>query len=176
VTQAADSDRRAGLDIVQGDMAEHQRLTGREVTAEANRELARDTFAELDANGTFDAPRPEAVAAPELTRQQRRRLEREIEGRKYTITKDADQSGNPLPMEDWEMELFGKAMKRLEMLLELRDEGVLGAPSWRQRALAVMAIREPKRFAMELDELVEDSNRYFGNYLVDPEPKLIVSG
>jgi hypothetical protein len=177
VTQATDSDRRAGMDVVQGDMAEHQRLTGQEVTAEANRELARDTFAELDAKGTFDAPRPEAVAPPEETRQERRRLEREIEGRKYTVTKDADQSGNPLPMTARERDITVKALKRLHMLLELQDTGILGAPSWRQRACAVMALANDQvRFAQECDALLEESNRYFGDWRVDPERKLIVSG
>lgn len=73
-------------------------------------------------------------------------------------------------------ELEVKALKRLHMLLELQDEGVLGAPSFRQKAMAIFSIFDLKKRARAIDELLAESNKYFGDWQVDPDRKIIVSG
>ena len=170
-----DQDLRAGLDALQGDMAAHQRAFRGEVTGEANRRLAADTFAELERSGQLEqagdiiAPPP----APEVDR-----TTREVDGRAYQLTKEADREGSPLRMSRAERDLELKMLQRLQLLLTLRDEGILGAPSWRTRAESVMALMVMPggvlRFAQELDQLLEDSIKPFGDWKVDPDRKIYV--
>lgn len=163
---------RDGLTAFQGDMATHQRVTGQPVTGEANRALASGLFAELDAKGQFATPEPEPVAAPAPV--EASRDERQVDGRSYTVTKDNAVSGPTVPMTTSERELTVRAMRRLQMLLELQDEGILGAPSWRTRACAIMAMAGNRaRFAQELDALLDESDRLFGSWKVDPDRKII---
>lgn len=186
---SADRERdvRDGLDAIQADMAEHQRAHRGEVSAEANRQLAVETFTELEARGAFEPP-PPPIAPPAPTRQERRlleRQEREVNGKKYVVTKDDAVGGPTVPLSQRQRGEVVKALQRLHLLLSMRDEGILGAPSWSNRAKAVFAIiADPKsgttmaereiRFAMELDALLEDSNRLFGSWMADPEPKIFV--
>lgn len=192
MTASRDRELRDGLEAIQADMAEHQRNFAAEVTGEANRELAAQTFAEIDARGGFDAPpatpAPAPAPEPQLTRQQRRlleRQERDVAGRKYVVTKDDEVVSPELALAGLEREHVVKALQRLHMLLSLKDTGILGAPSWSQRATAVMATMvDPKsggtvaerrvRFAQELDALLEDSSRLFGDWRADPDRKLYV--
>ena len=163
---------RDGLAAFQGDMAAHQRVTGQPVTGEANRALASGLFAELDAKGQFATPEPDPVEAPASV--EASRDERQVDGRSYTVTKDNAVSGPTVPMTTSERELAVRAMRRLHMLLELQDEGILGAPSWRTRACAIMALSTNRaRFAQELDALLDDSDRLFGSWKVDPDRKII---
>ena len=185
---AADRDRdvRDGLDAIQADMAEHQRTHRGEVTAEANRKLAVETFSDLDARGVFEAA--PAPPEPKPTRQERRLLERQervVNGKTYQVTKDDAVDGPVLPLSKRQQGEVVKALQRLHVLLTLQDEGILGAPSWSNRAKAVFSIiADPKsgttmvqreiRFAQELDALLEDSNRLFGDWKADPDPKIYV--
>lgn len=172
---STDQDRRDGLEAIQADMAEHQRsILGQEVTAEANRALAAETFQQLENQGVFAPPRdehPNPLPPIETVKETRT-----VDGREYTFTKEPDKPGAVVPLMARERELVVKALKRLHTLLLLQDDGIAGAPSWSNRAKAVMAIgmTNELRFAQELDELLEASNRYFGDWKIDPDRKVIV--
>lgn len=90
-----DQDLRAGLDALQGDMAAHQRAFHGEVTGEANRRLAADTFAELERSGQLE--QAEALIAPP-PEPEVERTTREVDGRAYQLTKAPDREGAPLRM------------------------------------------------------------------------------
>jgi hypothetical protein len=179
----SDQDLRDGFDAIQGDMALHQRITGREVTPDANARLAASEFEKLEAQGVFERA-SEILAPPETPEQkfgrelQERRDEqqRTIDGKTYKVTRDNDQGGAPVAMDSKERELTVKALKRLHMLLGLEDTGILGAPSWKMRAVACCShmATNPIRFAQEMDELLEASNRYFGDWKIDPDKKIFI--
>ena len=170
-----DQDLRAGLDALQGDMAAHQRMFRGEVTGEANRKLAADTFAELERSGQLAPVEDAPVEAPDP---QVERATKEVNGREYQLTKEPDKAGAPLTMSQRERELELKMLQRLHLLLTMRDEGILGAPSWRTRAESVMALMVMPggviRFAQELDQLLEDSIKPFGDWKIDPDRKIYV--
>lgn len=170
-----DQDLRAGLDALQGDMAAHQRAFRGEVTGEANRRLAADTFAELERSGQLE-PAGDILAPPPDPEPER--TTREVDGRAYQLTKAPDREGAPLRMSRAERDLELKMLQRLQLLLTLRDEGILGAPSWRTRAESVMALMVMPggvlRFAQELDQLLEDSIKPFGDWKVDPDRRIYV--
>lgn len=165
-------DGRAALDAIQGDMSQHQRITHAPVTAEANRRLAAEEFTKLDQAGDFDRAISAASAAPVVPETSAERPTREVrmvDGKEYVVTRDnqAQATGRPLAHRD--QELVIKGLKRLQMLLELPDTGILGAASWRDKACAVMSFHgAPIRFAFELDRLLEESTRLFGDWRVDP--------
>lgn len=118
-----DQDLRAGLDALQGDMAAHQRAFRGEVTGEANRRLAADTFAELERSGQLE-PAGDILAPPPDPEPER--TTREVDGRAYQLTKAPDREGAPLRMSRAERDLELKMLQRLQLLLTLRDEGILG--------------------------------------------------
>jgi hypothetical protein len=175
VSVERDQDLRAGLDALQGDMAAHPRAFHGEVTGEANRRLAADTFAELERSGQLE--QAEALIAPP-PEPEVERTTREVDGRAYQLTKAPDREGAPLRMSRAERDLELKMLQRLQLLLTLRDEGILGAPSWRTRAESVMALMVMPggvlRFAQELDQLLEDSIKPFGDWKVDPDRRIYV--
>lgn len=182
---ARDRDLREGLDAFQGDMAEHQKVTGREVTGGTNQKMAAELFEELDKNGTFD--RNAAPAAPEPVEEKHHgflddawaaqvREKRQVNGREYETFRGPDVDGPKVRMSRQQRELEVKALKRIKMLLELQDEGILGAPSFRQKALAIFSIADLKKRAMKIDEMLDESNKYFGDWQVDPDRKIIITG
>lgn len=174
-----DLDLRAGLDAIQGDMAAHQRAFRGEVTGEANRVLAAETFAELERSGQLAPAESTPAAAPEAQAEpQAERSTREVNGREYQLTKEPDRAGAPLSMSQRDRALELKMLKRLHLLLAMRDSGILGSPSWRTRAESVMAMMVMRggviRFAQELDQLLEDSIKPFGDWKIDPDRKIYV--
>jgi hypothetical protein len=176
-----EQDVREGLDAIQEDMAEHQRSSGKLPTGEANRELAAAEFEKLAQRGAFLAE-PVPTANPVEPRPARET--KDVDGKKYVLTRDAE--SGPLveqPLDEREETL--RILQRLRFLLTLRDPGILGGPSWQQRVVNALdkagatqgaAMLNPRRFAREIDEVLEDSNKYFGDWRKDPERKIIVGG
>lgn len=165
-----DAALRDGLDAIQGDMAAHQRITGKEVTAEANRQLAARTFEEVDDQICYQP----AGATSELIPVESSVTTRNLEGREYTVLREPEAAvkARPVVMAQAERVQVVAMLKRLHFLLGLPETGPLGTPSWRQRALSVMRFfgaqgANEKRFAHELAELVEASSRYFGDWRRD---------
>lgn len=180
---ARDRDLREGFDAFRGDMAEHQRVTGREVTGGTNQQMAAELFERLDREGEL-APPPEAEASPQaqepgpefLESAWRGRQKSAATGREYAVARGPDVDGPEVRMSRQQRELEVKALKRLHMLLELDDDGILGLPSYRKKALAIFSIRDLKKRALKIDELLDESNKHFGDWQVDPDRKIIVTG
>lgn len=168
-------DLREGLVAFQGDMAAHQVLTGREVTAEANRQLAAAEFERLDARGTFDRPTDAPViAAPPPT--ERVVTHHQVNGKTYSISKEPDAPSPLIAQAPQDRRLGILALQRVKLLLELQDTGILGAPSWRTRACAVMALGPlHPAFPQGMADLLEDSSRLFGDWRLEPERKIILT-
>jgi hypothetical protein len=183
VSAVRDEALRVGLDGIQADMAEHQRMTGREVTGEANRQLAADTFGQVEGLITVHSdaePSPAPAApAPEIADTRAVTVVTARSGHEYTQLREPDATApaRAVAMTHRERHAVVKAMRRLHLLLLCPDSGPLGQPSWRDRALAVMALNaDPVRFAAELDALLEASVRTFGDWRVDEAQRLVVSG
>jgi hypothetical protein len=186
-------DLRDGLDGLQADMASHQARFRGEVSGEANRVLAADAIERLDQQLADEAgrlqPKPaELPAAPVSSSVEHR----EVDDKSYVVSKsqsDDVKLRNASPAEAW---FLAHAMPRVELMLGKLDTGPLGEPSWNQRTMAVMAIKErsvaartsnmigladdlDRRFTFELMQLLEDSSRVFGDWKADA-PKRIQVG
>lgn len=184
-------DLREGLDLLQADMAGHQARFRGEVSGEANRVLAVDAIERMERQANEEAGRirptqPEPAAPPVQPDEVR-----EVEDKRYQITRsqtDDVAMRSASPAEAW---FLAHAMPRVELLLSKLDTGPLGEPSWNQRTMAVMAIKErsvaarttnmidyandlDRRFAFELTQLLEDSCRVFGDWKADAPRKVIV--
>lgn len=169
-------DLRDGFDAFTEDMAEHQRAHGVMPTPAANQNLAAAEFEQLEHQGAF-APRDAALAIAAPDPELELREQREVNGRSYTLTKDHRVGDAPfLPGREREETL--KILGRMRLLLNLEDTGVLGAPSFRTKAIAVMdalAVRKNYlEFLVMLDALLEESNKYFGDWAAEPVPKIFV--
>lgn len=135
-----DRDYTAGLEGLQADMAEHQLRFSGVPTAEANRALAVDAIqrlAQQDAEAKQAQPAPPTVpAAIETTRERRT-----VNERQYLLKKEPDKSllRQASPPEAW---FLTHAEPRIMLLITKPEPGPLGAPSWRDRVLAVLSIHE----------------------------------
>jgi hypothetical protein len=168
-----DEDMRVGLDVIQEDMARHQRLVGKEVTAEANRALASQTFESLERQweGKQSPSVVDKVETPSQTR-------REIDGRAYRLTKEKDSTKfrQANPREQWFMQ---HAWPRVQLLLTKKDLGsagdglINGIPvsfySWHERVMIAARWQQvnPQRWLSELMQLLDDSIRHFGDWRND---------
>lgn len=167
---------REALDDLRSDMAAHQRERAHvDVTDQSNHRLAADLLERIDREqADSKAPPPKPV-------------------QDWNVNA-VDVGPDPLvrkatPQEHW---FVSHAMPRLQLLLEKRESGPLGAPSWRTRALAGpmyfkeaaarakmagrhdMAREFEERAFFELVELLEQSSASFGDWKKDPDPKVTV--
>jgi hypothetical protein len=173
VSAARAEEIRDGFDAMQEDMAEHQRAAGLIPTPDQNRDLLVGEFDKLEKKGAF-LPVPGPAAAP--VHETPNRIEREVDGKKYVITKDAPTDKEPpLVMSELERQETVKILMRLRLLLSLED--------WKPKVVKALdrmgltiggAVTNPARVARVLDDLLEESNRLFGDWRKDPEPKIIV--
>lgn len=184
MSNPSDKDLREGFDAFAEDMAEHQRGLGKVPTPDANQTLAAPEFEKLEKQGAF-ARDPDATVAdptPEVAREKK-----SANGREYELTKSADTAGPALQLGGFQAEQTARILERMLFLLQLEDSGIAGAPSWKTRAVAVMRMldsasvksqtsEQHARFDRELDELLEASNKYFGDWRAGPDKKIIVGG
>ncbi len=184
MSEPSDKDLREGFDAFTEDMSEHQRNSGKQPTPAENQALAGAEFEKLERQGAFareDEP-TQVVPEPEVAREKK-----SANGREYEITKSADTAGPELQLGRFQAEQSARILQRLLFLLRLEDSGIAGAPSWKTKTVAVMRMLESAsikaqtseqhgRFDRELDELLEESNKYFGDWRADPERKIIVGG
>lgn len=195
------SDLREGLDALQGDMAQHQRMFRGEVTAEANRELAVSEIEKLE-RMMDEAPAPTVADAAQTSDT------REVDGRKYRFDRSAVDDVKFREATEDEANTVRKVTTRLELLLSKEELGSYGngflpefvrgqfrmsgtpasALSWRDRVMAVMswkiAARQPgnapwrdeleKVHGAMLIDLMNDSIAHFGDWKKDPEPTISV--
>ena len=169
-------------DALLGDMAAHQRLTGREVTAEANDRLAVPLFELVAAKAAAAAARvqtPRSPMTPDFAAAQARANARaaakgvkpwQLKIEPKTITRDVAQAGPHV------LAMFERLSARVQLLMTKREPGLLGAPSWRDRVLAVLAEkyagRTQRLTSAHLIQVCEDSNASFGDWKKEPEQKL----
>lgn len=181
-------DYRAGLDSLQEDMANHQRRYTGEVTTRANEKLAVETIERLEKMHADERPAPPPSHTPAPPPFE---TEKTIEDRTYTFKNEAD-----TPMfrtaSQFEHDVMRHAMPRIQLLLSKMDSGPLGSPSWNQRTLAAMYFKAKsveaghagktdlaeiyeRAFQLDLAELLEESNKAFGDWRKDEPTKLIIT-
>jgi len=135
----SDRDRHEGFELLQEDVAQHQRAHQGEVTAEANRVFLAGEMERVEQMLAAQPTLPAAEEAPALPPPPTVER-RQVDGRQYLLARGPDRpllrTASPL-----EAEFFVKASARCALLMELGDGGPLGAPSWRDRLLAVMATK-----------------------------------
>lgn len=160
------------------DMAEHQRLTGQEVTASQNERLALPMFERLEHAIEERAGRPPPAAAPDPVspEEHHRALAGELERRgrpgaleRMGIQRYGDREPVRVRATRREIERARRIQRRLDLLLALPESGPLGEPSWRARALAVLSLRfvigiDRRQIAQELIELIEASVPALGEW------------
>jgi hypothetical protein len=155
------------FEALQGDMADHQRRTGREVTAAANQallgpELERAEKMIADATAAAGTPAPEAPPPVAKTIDRK-----DVKGRSYLLSKQEDtpliRVASPI-----EAEFLVLAEARMVLLLDHAESGLLGAASWKQRVLAVMATKAKaaswKAAAEAPDQLEQTRNTCRADY------------
>lgn len=158
------------------DMAEHQRMTGQEPTPAANARLAVPLFEELEQKleerRQLAALRPDVVADPRdefgsgALRDECKRRGRESAADFMSIERLPDKAPIAIATDPADLERGMRMLRRLELLLSKPEPGILGTPSWRDRAMSVLVlklVRAPaRRIAFELAALCEDSIGPFG--------------
>lgn len=182
-------------DALQADMAAHQRRFSGEVTADANQRLAAETVAQLEREMASSKAAPDPGPAMQMPIDTTP-IRREINGERYVIKPEVENSQqSPLVRKASEAEhwFISHAMPRIHMLLEQRETGPLGAASWRDRVLAVFALKTQaqsaaasgrqdmardldKRYIFELTCILEASSIPFGDWKKDAPTKVTVSG
>jgi hypothetical protein len=138
-----DAEQREACDAVQADMAEHQRrfAPGGEVDADHNRQLAATLFERIDRKAD-EAPRltsGPSLAAPRETGERDGREYRFVRAPATEQTEKAAAAPRRMLLADPRtLERYEKMQARVNLLLEKRDRGPLGAPSWRERVLSAL--------------------------------------
>ncbi len=182
-------DLRSVRDELESDMAAHEQRHG-EVHALRNQALAAEALEALERKQAEDKPvaKAEPVGSAPIERSVERR---EINGNRYTVTRDADRTPMFRTASDFEAQVLAHAQPRLELLLSKRDSGPLGTPSWRNKTLAAMYFKVKsleakaakqtdletyyeRAYQLDLEELLESSNQIFGDWRKSPEKKLVV--
>jgi hypothetical protein len=169
-----DQARQNLKDAFAHDMAEHQRITGQEPTPAANDRMAVPFFEQLEQKleERRQRPAPEVKVDPRAEldqgalRDECRRRGREGAADALSIQRMPDRAPIAVASDPADLERGMRMLRRLQLLLDKPDPGILGAPSWRERALAVAALKllnvDRRRVAFELAGLCEASIPSFG--------------
>jgi hypothetical protein len=156
------------------DMAEHQRMTGKMPTPAENARLAVPVFERLEQKQAAQAARAADDVADRRSDEDRAAdRKRELERRgasesaeRARLVRLPDKEPIAVAANPEDLELGLRMLRRLELLLTKPEKGIGGTPSWRERALAVVALRhfggDKRRAAEELGQLCEDSIPAFG--------------
>jgi hypothetical protein len=175
---------REALDLFLGDMAGHQAQFVGETTPSANQSMAAALFEQMDqkradvAGRLVSAP---AAADPAPADERPSRVEAAKRGFEF---KDESQLPDEKPIADvWsqrDVQRYEKVQRRVALLLSKDESGPLGAPSWRARVMAIMALKYAKpelrvTAGAQLAALVEESNATFGAWYAE-RPKRIQVG
>lgn len=180
---------REGIELFLGDMAGHQAATAGQTTPGRNQALAADLFERLDQKRAEQAGKlqPKPAAEPPPVAAEPRASDLEAKRRGYRILRGGDLSPRtPVPGGDvpliatWgprEQEYYRAVSARVRLLLDRPEPGILGAPSWRDQALAVLAVGatgQRKLAAKMMMELVKASEAAFGAVFATQGPKVFV--
>lgn len=149
---------RTGFDLLQEDMAGHQRLTGQEVTTQANAADAAQVMTRLERDGTLAQASAMQSDAPVSRESEHWQLR--------AFSDDETPKQNARKLTDEERALI----TRMRDLLNYPEPGLFGMRSWRERALAVHAIMlshhhdKAERYMRALRDLCDNSSRAFGDW------------
>lgn len=142
---------REALDLLLGDMAGHQTLTGRETTPTRNQALAAEVFERLDRKAQEPKPAAPVVAdAPDPNEPKLSDIEAKKRGFRI-LRGDKVPEGAPLVLDGKTLERYEKVSERVQLLLSKPERGPLGQPSWRERVLAVQSLQFTGRSVREID-------------------------
>lgn len=187
-----DRDYAGAVDQLQADMAKHQRMfNGGNVTSEANQKLAIETVQRLERQHAEEALRPAAAPPPPPAPVPHHVERKELNGHVYTVDKSTTDVRPYRTATQFEREVLRHAMPRIELLLTKLETGLLGQPSWRDRTLAAtffkvkslearqsakfdLADEYEQRYQQDLYELLEESNKTFGDWRNDAPKPLII--
>jgi len=181
-------DLSEGVEGLREDMALHQRRFSGEVTDSANHALAAEAIVRLEREQADAKPVPIASAPEPMPATERR----EVNGRAYTVQREAVDTTKIRKASPEEHRFLTHALPRIELLLTKHDRGPMGQPSWHERTMAVLEIksrvaglrqiRRPDlaaemdlRFMFEMLELLNDSNRLFGDWEADAPTRITVA-
>lgn len=156
------------------DMARHQRdVKGELPTTAANEKLVAETLNRFE-NERAEAPE-EKPLEDVSTEEPLEQVERRAKEKGWSVLR-APEGGVVVPASAMTRIAAERISARLDLLLEKKDTGPLGQASWADRVLAVIRTRmvDKERARLELFELLEDSNRVFGDWKAEPEKKLIL--
>lgn len=186
---------REGLDLLQADMAEHQRRFRGDVTASLNQAMAAQAFERLDRERSErPSPPPSAISPVAVQAPVEHKTERkDVDGKTYLLSTSPTDDIQTRPASPAEIWYLAHALPRIELLLTKLETGPLGQPSWAQRVMAVferkahatnlkasghhdLAAMADRQYMLELSELLEASSAPFGDWKADIGKKLIVSG
>lgn len=169
-----DDARAFARDSFLDDMARHQRdIRGELPTTAANEKLVAETLNRLENESA------EALPAPELADVSTAGPVADIEARAkekgWKLIHGAPEGGVVIPASAMQRIAAERITARVELLLEHKDSGPLGQASWHDRVLACMRTQmvDRTRAQLELLELLEDSNRVFGDWKAEPKKPLI---
>lgn len=132
-------------DAMRADMAEHQRMMGKEPTDDANARLVGPELEKLEKSGMLaraesnatakPAPMPARPAGTIFT-------ERVLNGeRTYKVKHELEHKPLVRRASAEEAWFYAHAMPRIELLITKVETGPRGQPSWNQRVMAVMATK-----------------------------------
>jgi hypothetical protein len=188
-----DRDYAGAVGQLEADMARHQRdIAGAEVTADSNHRLAVDIVQRLERQHAEEARQPQAPAAPAPEQPAHEVERREINGHVYTLDKSTTDTQPYRTASQFEHDVIRHAMPRIEYLMTLKESGIAGGPSWHDRTCAAMYFKVKqtearqsfrfdlvdeyeRRFQQDLYELLEESNKSFGDWRKDAPKKLIIT-
>lgn len=159
------------------DMAEHQKLIGKEPTPAANERLAVPLFEMLEQKIADEAARqaaapptrvdPRPCLAGDALREECKKRGRERAADFMAIQRLPAAKASAPKVAAADLERARRIERRLHLLMRHPERGPLGQPSWRERVMAVTMLRftigvDRRRLAQELADLVEESVQPFG--------------
>ena len=179
MTRINDSARDTLKECFAHDMAEHQKRIGKLPTPEENRKLVEPEFEKLERQLQDDWDRFKAKSKP---RADKRSFEDKAKDSGWSYFKaDGEEKTDAIPrftMDDV------RARERIALLVQKRERGPKGQPSWRDmvRAMVVRYWRDKalgypyhlNRGAALMERILDESSKVFGDWRKPqkPEPRL----
>lgn len=172
-----DESRAIMRDSFAEDMAEHQRMHGQMPTPAENQALTVPLFEEIEKKIADDPDRQSVESQPPDPERPRKVDQRAKERGLRVVRKMSGPNKNIAAALGAEKKFAELLQKRVSLLLEKRDSGPLGQPSWHDRVMAELfsyKLGDPHATEM-LIEICEESNAYFGDWKKEEAKKSVFS-
>lgn len=183
-------DLRDVRDDLERDMALHEINHGDgEVHAARNQAIAAQALEQFERErAALTTVKPDVHGSTPIERSVE---SRDVDGKKYTVTREADTAPMFRSASEFEAQVIKRAQPRIDLLMSKLDSGPLGTPSWRNKTLAAMYFKVKsleakaagqvdletyyeRAFQLDLAELLEASNQIFGDWRKLDEPRVQV--